>query len=83
VTKKRDLLTEACVQKRIVKFWNPFDDGSTTGYVLDMGPRFFLLALIDETIRFNGYQCFRLQDVRRLEAPAGRYWNFQVRGTPA
>jgi hypothetical protein len=37
----------------------------------------FLLALIDETIRFNGYQCLRLQDVKRLEAPA-RYGTFLV-----
>jgi hypothetical protein len=40
------------------------------GYVLAVGPRFFLLALVDENIRFNGFQCLRLQDVRNLEVPA-------------
>ena len=40
------------------------------GYVLAVGPRFFLIALVDENIRFNGFQCLRLQDVRNLEVPA-------------
>ncbi len=40
------------------------------GYVLAVGPRFFLLALVDENIRFNGFQCLRLQDVRNLQVPA-------------
>jgi hypothetical protein len=40
------------------------------GYILATGPRFFLLALVDEYIRFNGFQCFRLKDVRNLQIPA-------------
>jgi hypothetical protein len=40
-----------------------------TGYVLDVGPQFFLLALVDENIRFNGFLCLRLKDVRHLEIP--------------
>ena len=40
------------------------------GCVLATGPVFFLLALVDENIRFNDFQCLRLQDVRRLEMPA-------------
>jgi hypothetical protein len=38
--------------------------------VLDTGPKFFLVGLIDERIRFNGFQCMRFSDVRRLKAPA-------------
>jgi len=56
-------------EKLLVKFWNPFDPGSTQGYVLDVGPRFFLLGLVDGNIRFNGFQCKRLSDVRRLRVP--------------
>ena len=37
---------------------------------MDIGPEFFLIALVDELIRFNGFQCLRLQDVRRLHVPA-------------
>jgi hypothetical protein len=56
--------------QEIVKFWSPFEEGSTTGYVLDIGPEFFLLLLIDDDMRFNGFQCLRLRDVRKLQAPA-------------
>jgi hypothetical protein len=55
--------------KTLVKFWNPYDPGSTHGYVLDIGPRFFLLGLVGDEIRFNGFQCLRLSDVRRLQVP--------------
>ena len=53
----------------LVKFTRPFEQGSICGYVLDIGPRFFLLALVEDACRFNGFQCLRLSDVRELEAP--------------
>ena len=53
----------------LVKFTRPFEAGSVNGYVLGIGPRFFLLALIDDYIRFNGFECFRTSDVRHLEVP--------------
>ena len=62
-------LTEAMHHKTLVKFWSPFEPGSTQGYVLDIGPRFFLLGFVDDEIRFNGFQCMRLSDVRRLHVP--------------
>jgi len=62
-------LTEAMHDKTLVKFWSPFEPGSTQGYVLDIGPRFFLLGFVDDDIRFNGFQCMRLADVRRLRVP--------------
>jgi hypothetical protein len=62
-------LTEALHHKTLVKFWSPFESGSTQGYVLDVGPRFFLLGIVDNGIRFNGFQCMRLADIRRLRVP--------------
>jgi hypothetical protein len=55
--------------KLLVKFWSPFEPGATHGYVLDIGPRFFLLGFVDDNIKFNGFQCLRLSDVRRLRVP--------------
>ena len=52
-----------------MKFTRPFEDGSVNGYVLDIGPRWFLLALVGDGIRLNGFQCFRLSDVRELQVP--------------
>jgi hypothetical protein len=67
--KSNALLSEAMHHKVLVKFWSPYEEGSTQGYVLDIGPRFFLLGFVDDDIRFNGFQCMRLTDVRRLRVP--------------
>jgi len=56
--------------KVLVQFTRSLEEGSVMGYVLAAGPQFFLLALVDENIRFNGFQCLRLQDVRNLQVPA-------------
>ena len=69
MNRKFGLLTEALHSKLLIRFWNPYNSGSTHGYVLDIGPRFFLLGLIDESIRFNGFQCLRISDIRRLQVP--------------
>ncbi len=54
----------------LIRFTRSLEQGSVMGYVLATGPRFFLLALVDEGIRFNGFQCLRLEDVRNLQVPA-------------
>jgi hypothetical protein len=41
--------------KTLVKFWSSLEPGSTQGYVLDIGPRYFLQGLVDDGIRFNGF----------------------------
>ena len=33
---------------------------------MDVGPRFFLLGLVSDRIRFDGFECFRCGDVRNL-----------------
>ena len=52
--------------RRLVRFTRPFEQGSVNGYVLDVGPQLFLLALVGDHIRFNGFQAFRVRDVRGL-----------------
>ena len=54
----------------LVKFTRPFEEGAVKGYVLDIGPQFFLTAVLaGDGIWFNGFQCFRLTDVRGLQVP--------------
>jgi hypothetical protein len=60
------MLRRACEDAVLVKFTNPFDDGLIHGYVLEVGPQFFLLALLGQDMRFDGFQCSRLQDVKHL-----------------
>lgn len=72
-------LAEAMREPYVVSFVRPFEQGSFLGYVLDIGPKFFLIAVIDtDTIRFNGFSCLRWADVRRLETPH-RYQEFVVK----
>jgi len=57
--------------KTLVRFTRPFDnDASTMGYVSACGPAFFLLALVNDGIWFDGFCCYRYKDVRRLRVPA-------------
>jgi hypothetical protein len=65
----RNQLTKALRNKLLVRFARPFECGTVNGYVLGIGPRFFLLALVSDGLRFNGFQCLRLSDVRQLCVP--------------
>jgi len=70
MTNRRSTDLEAAVdRKQLVRFTRPFEQGSINGYVLAVGPRWLLLALVSGDIRFNGFQCFRLRDVRELQIP--------------
>ncbi len=62
-------LAAALQDKTLVRFTRTFEDGSVNGYILDISSRWFLLALVGDSIRFNGFQCFRLSDVRELQVP--------------
>lgn len=52
-----------------MRFTRRFEDGWVGGYVIAIGPEFFLLALVSDRIWFDGFECFRTSDVRRLQAP--------------
>src|SRR5262249_49283390 len=59
-------LTEAVRDRRFIRLSRRFEDSPVRGYVLDIGPRFFLLALVSDRIWFDGFECFRLRDVRDI-----------------
>lgn len=70
MTQARDLkLEEAYSNAIVLRLSNPYDEGWTHGYVLDIGPQFFLLGLIDDNIQFNGFQCLLISDLRQLKVP--------------
>ena len=62
-------LANALRDKTLVRFTRPFESGSVNGYVAEIGPQWLLLALVGDGIRFNGFQCMRLADVRNLSIP--------------
>jgi hypothetical protein len=66
---KKSQLALALRKKLLVRFASVLERGTVNGYVLDVGPQFFLIALISDGIRPNGFQCYRLSDVRKLQVP--------------
>ncbi len=70
MTNKRSTDLKAALRnKQLVSFTRPLEKGSVNGYVLAVGPRWLLLSLVSGDIWFNGFQCFRLHDVRELQIP--------------
>jgi hypothetical protein len=59
-------LRSAMRARYLVRFTRTVEQGWVNGYVLDVGPEFFLLALVNDQIRFDGFQALRLRDVRGL-----------------
>lgn len=61
-------LRQAMEERTLVRFARRFERGCIRGYVLDIGPRFFLVGLVNDRIRPDGFECFRIRDVRFLTA---------------
>jgi len=68
-SKRSKQLAESLRNKAVIRFGNPYEAGFIHGYVLDIGPRFFLLGLIDDNMKFNGFECLLISDVYRLKVP--------------
>jgi hypothetical protein len=64
--KNSSRLKRAMRNRRLVRFRRRFEPGTVRGYVLDVGPKFFLLALVSDRIWFDGFECFRIGNIRDL-----------------
>jgi hypothetical protein len=70
MSKKTKSQLKLALRKRLlVRFASALERGTVNGYVLAVGPQFFLIALLSDGIRPNGFQCYRLSDIRRLRVP--------------
>jgi hypothetical protein len=58
--KRSSQLTAAMRDQRLIRFSRRFEDTVVRGYVLDVGPRFFLLRLFSDRIWFDGFDVFAL-----------------------
>jgi hypothetical protein len=65
--RQSEALREAMRSRQFVRFNRRFEDTCIRGYVLDVGPVFFLLSLVSDRVRFDGFECFRIADVRNLK----------------
>lgn len=50
----------------LVRFRRPFEQVVVDGYVVSVGRELFLLAMVSDGIRFDGFQAYRTIDVRDL-----------------
>ncbi|MGH9614265.1 MAG: hypothetical protein ACRD4P_14425 [Bryobacteraceae bacterium] len=60
---KRSQLADAMRKKKLVRLSRRYEDTAIRGYVLDIGPVFFLFALVSDRIWFDGFECFRIADI--------------------
>jgi len=60
-------LKDALQKRRFVRFSQRFEDSPIRGYVLDIGPTFFLIALVSDRFWFDGFECFRISDVGEVK----------------
>ena len=67
-TSRSSQLLTAMRGRQFVRFERPYEESSVHGYVVDLGPKFFLLALVSDRIWFDGFECFRIEDVRNFRA---------------
>ena len=58
-------LLEFMHERKLVRFSRRFEGGWVHGYVLDVGPKFALLATLGE-VRFDGFGCFAIADMKGL-----------------
>src|SRR5260370_26156742 len=65
-TKRAAGLVGAMHRRELIRFSRRFESSKIRGYVLDVGPQFFLLALVSDRIWFDGFECFRINDVKDL-----------------
>ncbi len=63
-TPRSSQLINAMHKRQLVRFERRFEGSPVRGYVLGVGPKFFLLALVSDRIWFDGFECFRIEDVR-------------------
>ena len=71
-------LSDALNHRKLVRFSSPYETGRVDGYVLDIGQRILMVALLSDEIHFNGFECFRISDVRNLQIP-GPHADFMER----
>jgi len=73
-TRRKFQLSDALRERCLVRFRRRFEESRVHGYVLDIGPKFFLLSLVSDRFWFDGFECFRKTDVRELKVdPYARF----------
>ncbi|WP_454761914.1 hypothetical protein [Caulobacter segnis] len=66
-TDVREQLAQAMRERLLMRFHRRFEDGWVRGYVVGIGPEFLMLCEVSDHLRFNGFGCYRLAEVKNLQ----------------
>ena len=61
-------LADAARRRLFVRLRRRFEKTPIRGYVIEVGPKWFLLGLVSDRIWLDGYECFRIQDIGSVAA---------------
>ncbi len=73
-TSRAQQIEDAIASRQLMRIERRFEDAPILGHVLAAGPRFFLVAVVSDQLWYDGFECFRIADVRAI-AP-DRYGGF-------
>ena len=57
----------ALAGRKLIRFFHRFEDNSVNGYVVAISSSYFVVALVCDRIRFDGFECFRIKDLISIE----------------
>jgi len=60
-------LSTAMDQRRLVRLTTRYDDWVVRGYVVGLGPGFVMIAVVNDRIWLDGFECFRRPDIIEVE----------------
>ncbi len=60
-------LSLAMAERRLVRLTTRYDDWVVRGRVLGIGPGFVMVAVVNDGIRLDGFECFRRPDIVAIE----------------
>lgn len=67
-------LKDARRQQTLLRITRRYEKFPIRGYVTDIGPKFFALQLVSDRIWFDGFECFRIADVKEIKVdPYARF----------
>lgn len=60
-------LEDAVRDHRLVRLSRRFEHSAIRGYALEIGPIFFLFTLVSDRVHFDGFECFRVKDIKGIK----------------
>lgn len=65
---RKSQLESAAEKRQLVRLSRRFEDFDIRGYIVAVGPKVFLMSVVSDRVRFDGFEAFRIEDVRQIES---------------